>query len=126
MNRQERRALRYTIEDMATKILREEQSWSDRWDAYCGCCQGAQQFPGISPEGLTEFVGLLARTVVDRLKAQPIGGVHQMLFYFTSSDPAHRAASFVWQKANQAALVEPQAANPYIRKTDRDALPGTS
>jgi hypothetical protein len=119
VNRQERRALRYTIEDMTTKILREEETWEERWAAFCGCCQGVREFPGIDQAEFTEFVGLLARTVVARLKAPPITEPYQMLIYFTSSDAAHRGASFLWQREHQAELIELQRQHPDINLLER-------
>jgi hypothetical protein len=107
-----------TTDPVGDDVIDADQ-WARLWTEFTGACRRLRDLHGIGPEELHDLIGSSASGLVDALGTPAITSVHQMLIYFASSDEAHRAASFQWQKVHQAELIELQRDNPDIRLLER-------
>jgi hypothetical protein len=95
MNRRQRLSFRAATQIIVDKIVREEDTWEKRFGAIAGTYQAIHKLAadrGLDPrEAVEELGGEVARQVVARLGAPPIGELYQALCYVGSRDPArHR------------------------------------
>jgi hypothetical protein len=112
MNRRQRLSFRAATQIIVDKIVREKDTREKRFGAIAGTYQAIHKLAadrGLDPrEAVEEFGGEVARQVVARLGAPPIGELCQALCYMGSRDPAHRAASRDCEMA-ALALKHPEA-----------------